>query len=62
MKDFAARWPMGFARRYVRTLIDYGDVTREEGAAIVALLDAAEQDSHALVITPGVLHIAAVKP
>lgn len=62
MTDFAARWPMGFARQYLPLMIASGDLTAAQGDAVAHMLDAAEADSNAFVITPGVLHIRAVKP
>jgi SAM-dependent methyltransferase len=62
MNDFASRWPMGFAREFLATLIASGDVAQAEAKAILRVLDAAEADPNALAITPGVLHIRAVKP
>lgn len=62
MRDFASRWPMGFAREYLPAMIAYGDVTAAEGDALVRLLDAYEADPGALVLTPGILQIAARKP
>ena len=62
MDDFASRWPMGFAREYLPSMIANGDVTSQEGEALTKLLDDTEADPHALVITPGVLQIAARKP
>lgn len=62
MNDFAARWPMGFAREYLPAMVSNGDVTVDESEALICLLDATEADSNALVITPGVLQIVARKP
>ena len=62
MNDFAARWPMGFAREYLPVMIAQGDLSHGEGDIIARVLDAAEADSNSIVITPGVLHIRAVKP
>ena len=62
MADFASRWPMGFAREYLPTLIAHGDLTPAEGEAVSRMLDAAEADADSLVISPGVLHLRAVKP
>ena len=62
MNDFAARWPMGFAREFLPTLVNSGDITPEEAEIIRADLDRAEANPNALVITPGVLQIAARKP
>ena len=62
MNDFASRWPMGFAREYLPAMIASGDVSAAEGEALVKLLDDTEADPDALVITPGVLQIAARKP
>jgi SAM-dependent methyltransferase len=62
MNDFASRWPMGFAREYLPTMIASGDVTPAQGPTIATALDRAEADPNALVITPGVLQIVARKP
>ena len=61
MNDFASRWPMGFAREYLPSMIANGDVSVPEGEALVKLLDDTEADPDALVITPSVLQIAARK-
>ena len=62
MNDFASRWPMGFAREYLPSMIANGDVSVAEGETLVDLLNDTEADPNALVITPGVLQIAASKP
>ena len=62
MNDFAARWPMGFAREYLAALVDYGDVAPDEAGALTRLLSDTEADPDVLVITPGVLQIVARKP
>jgi ubiquinone/menaquinone biosynthesis C-methylase UbiE len=62
MTDFASRWPMGFAREYLPTMRDAGDISDAEFSELTKLLDETEADPNALVITPGVLHIRAVKP
>lgn len=62
MSDFASRWPMGFAREYIPTLRDSGDLTAGEADAVAHLLAQTESDPEAVVVTPGVLHIAAHKP
>jgi SAM-dependent methyltransferase len=62
MSDVASRWPMGFAREYLPSMIASGDVTPAQGATIAAVLDRTEADPNALVITPGVLQIVARKP
>ncbi|HEY4942467.1 MAG TPA: class I SAM-dependent methyltransferase [Rhizomicrobium sp.] len=61
MTDFASRWPMGFAREYLPSMIESGDVSAAEGTALEQLLAAYEADANALVITPGVLQIVARK-
>ena len=61
MNDFAANWPMDFARQYLPVMVDGGDITPAEAGAVRALLDQAETDQNALVITPGVLQIVAGK-
>ncbi len=61
MNDFASRWPMGFAREYLPTMVASGDVTKAEGDALLGLLDTYEADPAALVLTPGVLQIVARK-
>ena len=61
MNDFAANWPMDFARQYLPVMVDGGDITPAEAGAVRALLDQAETDPNALVITPGVLQIVAGK-
>lgn len=62
MDDFASRWPIGFAREYLPSMIANGDVTPQEGTTLTTLFDDTEADPTALVITPGVLQIAAFKP
>jgi ubiquinone/menaquinone biosynthesis C-methylase UbiE len=57
MDGDAARWPMGFAREYLPSMIANGDLTAGEGDAVLRALDAAK-----LVLTPPVLQIKAVKP
>jgi len=42
-------------------MVEGGDITATEAEAIRALLDRAEADPNALVITPGVLQIVATK-
>jgi len=61
MHDFAAEWPMGFAREYIPVMVADGDITSAEGRAIAELLDRSASDPHALMITPGVLQIVALK-
>ena len=61
MNDFTANWPMDFARQYLPVMVEGGDITATEAEAIRALLDRAEADPNALVITPGVLQIVATK-
>ncbi len=62
MQNYAARWPIGFAREYLPTMIANGDVSEEEGRHIASLLAGYEANPRAYVITPGVLHIMASKP
>ncbi|HEY0303145.1 MAG TPA: methyltransferase domain-containing protein [Rhizomicrobium sp.] len=62
MSDFASRWPMGFAREYLPTMIANGDVTPAEGEALQRVFQDYEADPNALVITPGILQIVARKP
>jgi ubiquinone/menaquinone biosynthesis C-methylase UbiE len=62
MNDFVSRWPMGFARAFLPTLVETGDVMPEEAKAISAELARAEADPNAIVMTPGVLQIVARKP
>lgn len=62
MDDFAARWPMGFAREHLSVMAANGDLTADEAAEVAGMLASAERDPGALVITPGVLHVAARKP
>jgi ubiquinone/menaquinone biosynthesis C-methylase UbiE len=61
MSDFAARWPMGFAREYLPSMITNGDVSVAEGETLSAILSDYEANPNAFVITPGVLQIAARK-
>lgn len=60
--DFNARWPMDFARQYVPTLVETGDMAKSEAAALETVLDRYDADPDALVITPGLLQIVARKP
>ena len=62
MNDFAACCPMGFAREHLAVMIAQGELAQAEADAIARVLDAAEANANALVITPGVLHLRAVKP
>jgi ubiquinone/menaquinone biosynthesis C-methylase UbiE len=61
MNDFAASWPIGFARGYLPVMHEAGDVTAAEAAEIKSVLDRYAADPNALVITPGVLQIVAAK-
>ena len=61
MDNFVSRWPMSFAREYLPSMVDSGDVSAVEGAAIARILLDTEADPNALVITPGVLQIVARK-
>ena len=61
MNDFAANWPMDFARQYIPIMVADGDISQAEGEAVTALLDGTEADPNAFVITPGVLQIIARK-
>ena len=61
MNDFAANWPMDFARQYIPVMVADGDLSAAEGQAIAAVLDRYERDPDALVITPGLLQIVARK-
>ena len=62
MTDFAARWPMGFARGFLPTLLASSAVTGDEADAVAADLARAEADPGTLVITPGVLQVVARRP
>jgi hypothetical protein len=53
---------MGFAREFLPSLVESGDVTPDEARTIAADLARADADPNTLVITPGVLQIAARKP
>jgi hypothetical protein len=61
MSDFTARWPMGFAREYLPSMIANGDVSAAEGETLSAILSDHEANPNAFVITPGVLQIIARK-
>ncbi len=61
MSDFAARWPMGFAREYLPSMIANGDLSAAEGKTLSTILSDYEADPNAFVITPGVLQIVARK-
>ena len=61
MNDFAANWPMDFARQYIPSWWRTAISAPPEGEAIAALLDRYEADPDALVITPGLLQIVARK-
>lgn len=61
MRDYAARWPMGFAREHLAVMCSTGALQDDEAAALAALLDRYEDDPEARVITPGVLQIIARK-
>ena len=61
MNDFAANWPMDFARQYIPVMVEDGDLDCSEGEAVAALLDRAAADPNSLVITPGLLQIVARK-
>jgi SAM-dependent methyltransferase len=62
MTDFAASWPIGFARGYLPVMREAGDLSAAEANAIEAELNRYAADPNALVITPGVLQIVARKP
>ena len=62
MDDFAARWPMGFAREYLPTLVEKSAVSTAESEMLSALLSDYEANPRALVMTPGVLQLVARKP
>ncbi len=62
MTDFASRWPMGFAREYLPSMVENGGVTADEARAIAGTLSDYEANPNARVITPGVLQIRARKP
>ena len=62
MTDFASRWPMGFAREFLPTLVENGTITPDDAQRIAADLDRAEADPTTIVITPGVLQIVARRP
>ncbi len=55
MSDFAARWPMGFAREYLPSMIANGDVSAADGETLSAILSEYDANPNAYVITPGVL-------
>jgi SAM-dependent methyltransferase len=59
MNDFAANWPMDFARQYIPVMVADDDISPAEGDAIAGVLDRYENDPDALVITPGLLQIVA---
>ena len=61
MNDFAANWPMDFARQYIPVMLADGDISAAEAEGVATLLDRYEADPNALVITPGLLQIAARK-
>jgi ubiquinone/menaquinone biosynthesis C-methylase UbiE len=61
MNDFAANWPMDFARQYIPVMLADGDIGKAEAEGVAALLDRYEADPNALVVTPGLLQIAACK-
>lgn len=61
LSDFAARWPIGFARSYLPVMRDAGAITAHEAEVITAVLDRYEAGPGALVITPGVLQVVATK-
>ena len=61
MNDFAANWPMDFARQYIPIMAAGGDLTAAEAQEISGILACYEADPRAFVITPGVLQIVARK-
>lgn len=62
MKDFAARWPMGFAREHLSVMQAAGDIDEAGAHAVAACLSRFEANPDALVLTPPVLQIVARKP
>lgn len=61
MNDFARHWPMDFARQFVPAMKEAGELTAGEAKEIESILDRYERDPNALVISPGLLQIVAVR-
>ncbi len=61
MNDFAANWPMDFARQYISVMVADGDLAPDEAKALASLLDRYEADPYAFFVTPGLLQIVARK-
>ena len=59
LHDFAASWPLSFAREYIPVMVADGDISPSEGHAVAELLD--HTAAHSLMITPGVLQFVARK-
>ena len=59
--DFTWEWPKAFIDVGVRRLVDLGHMTEGRAQAIKAALASAETTPHAIMITPAVLEIIAIR-
>lgn len=59
--SFVWRWPTSFVEVGLARLVELGRMTKERARGILDALAARERDPNALLITPGVLEIIAVK-
>lgn len=59
--DFAWQWPRAFERTGLQRLIDIGAVSASRGEAIARAIERREADPQAMVVTPAVLEIIAVR-
>ena len=59
--DFAWQWPRTFINSGVQRLVDLGEISAERAEAITRAFAATEADPRALMVTPAVLEIIAVR-
>ncbi len=59
--DFEWQWPRAFLRTGLQRLIDIGEIAPQRGQEIARAIERAENDPQAVVVTPAVLEIIAVR-
>lgn len=59
--NFVWQWPRAFMQVGLRRLVDLGHLTADRALAISEALAASEAAPHALMVTPAVLEIIAVR-
>lgn len=59
--DFAWQWPRTFVRTGMQRLIDIGEIAAPRGAEILRAVERVEADRNAIIVTPAVLEIIAVR-